>query len=341
MKVLFHAYNTCCQTESGGVQVRIRKIKALLEERGIIVDYFSTFETKLRNYDVLHIFSLKEESFGLVASAKKQGLKIVISPIVNTTKRRAHSITNSIRFARLFTRLSSESIEYQRYRIMQMCDYVFVESQTEAIFIEKYYRVAPSKIKVVPNGVEEPVPATDSIYEKLGKKCTYVLQVGRIEPLKNTLKTIQAVKGANYDLVVIGGKAAWGSDSYYNQCIDVAKSMSNVHMLGWLDPKSDLLSSAYQHAQAVVLPSETETFGLVALEGAMAGAHVCIANNLAILDFNVFNKELTFDSSDIKDIRRALDLAISTPKNNHLKDTVQRVFSWKSIIDEHINTYLL
>ena len=54
MKVLFQAYNTCCQTESGGVQVRVRKIKQLLENRGIYVDFFSPFSTKIKDYDVLH-----------------------------------------------------------------------------------------------------------------------------------------------------------------------------------------------------------------------------------------------------------------------------------------------
>lgn len=122
MKVLFQAYNTCCQTESGGVQVRVRKIKQLLENRGIQVDFFSTFNTKIKDYDVLHIFSLKEESLGIVKIAKKEGLKVVISPIVNTTPWRAKAIRNTLFFPHILRAMGIEPIEYQRYEMLQLCD---------------------------------------------------------------------------------------------------------------------------------------------------------------------------------------------------------------------------
>lgn len=339
MKILFHAYNTCCQSESGGVQVRVRKIKSLLEDRGHHVDFFSAFETKVKDYDVLHIFSLKEESLGIAACARNIGIKVVISPIVNTTPERARAVKNSIRFHKLFTPLSSESVEHQRYRLLQLCDSILVESKTEADFIKKYYRVDREKIKIVPNGVEEQPIASKAIFEKIGRECKYILQVGRIDENKNTLNTIRAVKGTKYDLVVIGGKASWDASDYYNQCLEEANKCPNVHLLGWVDSNSDLLASAYQNAHVVIMPSKTETFGLVAVEGAMAGAHVCMSNNLPILDFGVFKKEFTFDCTDTKDIRRVLDIAMSRQKDDEVKKQVEAVFSWKQIIDEHLNTY--
>lgn len=339
MKVLFHAYNTCCQTESGGVQVRIRKIKKLLEERGIQVDFFNAYETKIKDYDVLHLFYLKSETSSLISTAKKYGLKIVVSPIVNTTPYRAKSVRYGIMFGRLIRHFCSSPDEYIIYNSMKMVDFIFAESKTEADFITKYYKFNPDKIKIVPNGVDEPVPASKAIYGKIGKECKYVLQAGSIYPNKNLLNTIKAVKDADYQLVVVGGKASFTSDDYYNQCVEEAKKYSNVHMLGWLDPNSDLLASAYQNAQAVIMPSKSETFGLVAIEAAMAGAHVCLSNNLPILDFGVFKKEFTFDSSNIQDIRRVLDLAIITPKNDEVKNKAREVFSWDKIIDEHIDTY--
>lgn len=339
MKVLFQAYNTCCQTESGGVQVRIRKIKQLLENRGIQVDFFNTFNTKIKDYDVLHIFSLKEESLGVASTAKKLGLKVVISTIVNTTEWRAKAIRNTLFFPHVLRGLGIEPIEYQRYEILQLCDCIFVESKTEADFISKYYKVDSNKIKIVPNGVDLQPSASKSIYERIKPNRKYVLQVGRIDSNKNTLNTIKAVKGADYDLVIIGGKFSGATDHYYEKCIKEAEDMPNVHFLGWLDPKSDMLASAYQNSQAVIMPSKSETFGLVAVEAAMAGTHVCLSNNLAILDFGVFKKDFTFNSSNPKDIRRVLDKAMNTPKDNIVKELAQKVFSWDKIIDEHINTY--
>ena len=115
--------------------------------------------------------------------------------------------------------------------------------------------------------------------------------------------------------------------------------MKNVHFLGWFEPNSDMLLSAYQNSRAVVMPSKSETFGMVAIEAAMAGTHVCLSNNLAILDFGVFKKEFTFDSSNPRSIRKVLDLAVNTPKDDIVKKAASRVFSWSRIIDEHINTY--
>lgn len=339
MRVLLQAYNTCCQTESGGVQVRVRKIKNLLEKRGIHVDFFSPFETKLKDYDVLHVFSLQEESLGLVKSAKNIGLKVVVSPIVNTTPFRAKSIRNSLAFPRLLRHFGILLTEYDRCQILEYSDCVLVETQTEGEFVSKYYKVDPAKIKVVPNGVDDSVTAGKSIFEKIGKECDYVLQVGRIDLNKNLLNTIKAVKGANYDLVVIGGKSSWGTDSYYEQCVEEAKRTKNVHMLGWIDSKSELLASAYQNAQVVIVPSLSETFGLVAVEAAMYGANVCLSNTLAILDFGVFKKEFTFNPSDIKDIRRVLDYAISVPKTDDVKNKARKVFSWRNIIDDYITIY--
>lgn len=339
MKVLFHAYNTCCQNTSGGVQVRIRKIKKLLEEKGIQVDYFCPFDTKVIDYDVLHVFSLNEESLGLVKTAKNLGLKVVISTIVNTTPFRAKSIRNSLAFPRIMQHFGLLLTEYDRYQILKYCDYLFVESKTEADFISKYYKINMSKIRIVPNGVDEPRPADKSIFKTIGKECNYVLQVGRVDANKNLLRTIKAVRGASYDLVVIGGKSTWGTNSYYDNCVYEANISENVHMLGWLDRESSLLASAFQNAQVVILPSLSETFGLVAVEAAMYGANVCLSNNLPILDFNVFKKDFTFNPTDISDMRRVLDYAMSTPKSQDVKDLARTIFSWDTIIREHIKTY--
>lgn len=339
MKILFHAYNTCCQTESGGVQVRVRKIKSLLEERGHQVDFFNAFETKIKDYDVLHVFSLKEESLGVVKTAKGYGLKIVISPIVNTTNWRRNAIRNTMLFPHLLRHFGIEPIEYQRYEMLQLCDCIFVETKTEQSFIIKNYKVDSDKIKIVPNGVDIQPLASKSVFTKIGNDRPFVLQVGRIDSNKNTLSAIKALRGATYNFVIIGGVFAGSNDNYYNECLKESEGYDNIHFLGWADSNSDLLLSAYQNAQAVIIPSFSETFGLVSIEAAMAGTHVCLSNTLAILDFGVFEKDLTFNPYSQNEIRNVVDRAMATPKNSIVKDSAMRVFSWEKIIDEHLNTY--
>ena len=82
MKILIDSYSTCMQNDSGGVQIRIKKIMELLKEKNIIVDYFNKFSTKLTDYDILHIFSLNIENYTLIKYAKEIGLKVIISTVI-------------------------------------------------------------------------------------------------------------------------------------------------------------------------------------------------------------------------------------------------------------------
>ena len=66
MKILIESYSTCTQNESGGVQVRIKKIVELLRKKNITVDFFDKFNTKVIDYDILHIFMLNIENYELI-----------------------------------------------------------------------------------------------------------------------------------------------------------------------------------------------------------------------------------------------------------------------------------
>lgn len=337
MKVLFHAYNTCCQTASGGVQVRVRKIKAHLEARGIQVDFFSAFETKLKDYDVLHIFALHAETAGLISTAKKLGLKVVISTIVNILPSKAKAIDNSLRFSRFLSHYGMDTLWARCYKAVDSADTIIVETPEEARFINKHLRKPMKDIVVISNGVDEQKEVGDVAYDIIGSRKPYILQVGRIEGIKNTLSSIKAVKGANYNLVLVGGEFAGKKSDYYEQCLKEAGD--NVKFLGWLPSESDELLSVYQHAQALIIPSISETFGMVCLEGAMAGTHVCLSNTLPILDFDVFDRDLTFDPHDIKQIRKVMDKVISMPKDRTTYQKAKEIFSWNSVIDKHIELY--
>lgn len=332
MKVLFHAYNCCCQNEGGGVQVRIRRMQKLLTSKGIQVDFFNPYETKLRDYDVLHIFMLTLECQQLVDVAKSLGLKVVLSSIVSIREGRAIDFYRSL--PRQFT-----TAVMMKYNQLKKFDTIIAETSAEADFLNKHYKVPRDKMVIIPNGVDEIGPGGEDIFEKIGGRKKYVLQVGRFDANKNQLNVIKAVKDADYDLVLIGGSNVAGKDTYYETCLKAAEVSNRIHFLGWISAGSPLLNSAYRNAQVVILPSHHETFGLVATEGAMSGAHVCLSNTLAINEFNVFEKNYTFNPDDSRDIRRAIDKAMSTPKDEKLRNRAMEVFSWDKIAQQHIDIY--
>lgn len=339
MKILFHAYNTCCQAESGGVQVRVRKIKSLLEKKGVQVDLFNPYETKLSNYDILHLFMLTEETSELTRIAKLQGLKVVASSIT-TIYSYSPSVISIIRLLQPFQNKIGFYSNYQnRYNLYHQVDHIISETPEEKRYIQRLYHVDNQNISVVPNGVEVIEETDDKIYKLIGKKCRYVMQVGRADENKNLLNVIKAVKGAEYDLVVVGGRTPIDSGVYFDRCVKEAEGCNNIHFIGWLKSGSRELASAYKNAQAVIMPSYKETFGLVALEAAMAGCNVCLSNTLPILDFNVFDRNFTFDPRNVDEIRKVLDKAMVTPHNELIRRKAIEIFSWESIIEKHIDIY--
>ncbi len=332
MKILFHAYNCCCQNESGGVQVRIRRMQKLLSSKGVQVDFFNPYETKLKDYDVLHIFMLTVESQELVKLAKSLGLKVVLSSIVSIRE------GFLIDFFRSLPRQITTDV-MRKYYLLKKFDVIIAETPAEANFLHKHYKVPFAKMKIIPNGVDELGQGGDEIYGLIGGKKQYTLMVGRFDENKNQLNVIKALRDAEYDVVFVGGPNAAENTIYYETCVSEAKDNPRMHFLGWLPAGSSVLNSAYRNAHAVIVASHHETFGLVATEGAMAGAHVCLSKTLAINGFNVFKKEHTFNPDSIKDIRTVVDNAMKTPKDGNLKNKVIEVFSWDRIAQQHIDIY--
>lgn len=333
MKVVLTGYNTCCLNHTGGVQVRVKKIYELLSQRkDIEVEYFRPMETDFKSVDVLHLFKLEAEYFNLVMKAKSEGKKIVLSSVVPLDGGR------KLDFFKLVNKLPVLTIYKMQQLILDAVDYVIAETHQEAQFIAKHYKVNSNKILVIANGIDNFNYNGNEIFEKIGGKKEYILQVGIVHENKNQLNTIRALKNTNIDLVIIGGENN-GDMRYTNMCKKEAEGCDNIHFLGWVSNGSPLLKSAYAHAKVLAFPSFHETFGLVALEGAMAGCNMAMTKTLPIHDFHVFDDCWLFDPNNVEDMRVKLVDAFSTAKSNTVKERVTATFAWEKIINEHIELY--
>lgn len=332
MKILIDSYNTCNQNKAGGVQVRIKKIVELLEEKGIEVDLFNKFNTKVKDYDILHIFMLTPENYSLIKYAKNQGLKVVISTII--------PLINGIKID-IYRHLIKIPIP-TTYKIMiqslQLADMLIVETPAEKNFIIKHYKVKENKIHVIPNGMDEIEKKTFDIYKYINRGKKYILQVGRFDKNKNQLNVIKALKNTNIDVVFIGGPQD-KRDSYYKKCQKEAEGYENIHFLGWIEKNSPIIKSAYQNAELIVIPSHFETFGMVVLEAIAAEKKVAVSNTLPILEYNIIDKTGTFNPNNIEDIKNKVINIYKSKKNNVDIVNAKRNFEWNSIIDKHIKCY--
>ncbi len=333
MKVLFHAYNTCCQNEAGGVQVRMRRIHDLLIENSIHVDYFSPFETKIRDYDVLHVFSLNLESLALMKVAKDCGKLIVLSSIVNILGGWKIDL-----YRKFLGKLPIITTYKLLYETIHLADVIIAETEQERQFIHRHYLIELNKIVVIPNGVDLDSYEGKEIYDRIPGLQKYVLQVGRFDDNKNQLNVIKALKGTDIDVVFIGGEDSRGG-VYYEKCKREAGNDNHFHFLGWLHKDDLLLKSAYHWADTLVLPSHYETFGLVAIEAGVQGVKLVLSETLPICDYNCMRGVQTLCPDNIDSIKKSIIYTYNQQRTETLKKEIMKEFSWEKIIAQHIKVY--
>ena len=105
--------------------------------------------------------------------------------------------------------------------------------------------------------------------------------MGRIQPLKGadaaveTLAELLADGGEPYRLVVVGGPSGPHGEKSLSALHDVADARGVREHVHFVEPQPhELLSSYYRAADVCLVPSRSESFGLVALEAAACGTPV-------------------------------------------------------------------
>lgn len=331
-RILINTYDTAFQNKAGGVHNRIERTVDAIRNANVPVDYFDKFNSVIDDYDVLHVFMLNVESYGLIKLAKAKGKKVVISSIVTLSGKFQLSAYWLVRRMPIMTTYKI------LFEICRLADSIIVETNREAEFVKKYYHVEQSKIHIIPNGADAVTSESKVIYELIGKKCEYTLEVGRFDSNKNQLSVIRALKNTDIEVVFIGG-ASPSEPDYYERCVKEANGAENIHFLGWIDSKDDIIKSAYANAKALISSSFYETFGLTIIEGAMAGNIPVVSRTLPILEYEVFKDCITFDPNDIDDIREKTEYAMKQEKSPEFVRAITESFSWEKVANDHIDVY--
>ena len=164
-------------------------------------------------------------------------------------------------------------------------DRMLASCQAEADQLVELYGADPDRIEQVPPGVDH---AFFSPGDRTGARAALnlgpepvVLFVGRIQPLKQADLAVSALahmRHNNATLVVVGGPSGTDGHAELAHVHAVADQLGVTGRVRFVPPQPHhLLSSWYRAADVVVVPSRSESFGLVALEAAACGTPVVAA----------------------------------------------------------------
>jgi D-inositol-3-phosphate glycosyltransferase len=170
--------------------------------------------------------------------------------------------------------------------IIECSDAVLASCSVEADQIASLYGGEPGRIRIVPPGVDHAFfgpghrpQARRALGLPLDGRL--LLFVGRIQPLKRADVAIEALAelradgGEPYRLVVVGGPSGPHGEKSLQGLHDVADARGVREFVHFIEPQPhELLSSYYRAADVCLVPSRSESFGLVALEAAACGTPV-------------------------------------------------------------------
>lgn len=272
------------EVEPGFRVVHLRAGPTALVDRHTLVGLIDPFIDATRNwietsdltYDLLHA---NYWISGAVAHRLKHELELPLAATFHT-------------LARVKADAGIDDDPTQRARIehevIDCADLMLASTTEEATQLIDLYGASASRVEVVPPGVDHDVfhpvepAARMATRQALGLDGRVLLFAGRIQPLKGVdlaVRVLGELRDPEAVLVIVGG--ASGPEGHR----ELARAETLIRELGlggqvrFVSPqRHPELARYYRAADVCLVPSHTESFGLVALEAASCGTPVVAAD---------------------------------------------------------------
>jgi len=224
---------------------------------------------------------------------------------------------------------------------LRRTDKIVTVSESAKLEIAQHLNVKKSSISVVENTVNGSfyTPQSKTAIAAIKKKYElnkYFLFVGNIEPRKNLENLITAFEQANIKekttLFIVGGDG-WLNEAVYKQ-IEKAKSLGvDVRKNTSYVPDEDL-PALLSGAQALVLPSWHEGYGLPAVQAVACGTVALCADIPALQELTVKYGRMMelFKPDDTKALSKLFEKYASDEKARAVQTAVKR--NWDDVADE-------
>lgn len=353
----------------GGDGIQAIKTKQYIEEKykDIVIDILDDINLLTDSYDLVHIFNYATPQITLpfFKRAEELGLKIVSSPVywdysfssipftlIKSFKkdyvserfalfhRRLNQVFANIplpQFKKAYFYISNDFSRKVNYFIKHS-ELILPNSQEEGNLCCEFAKCTEGKkkIRVVHNGVDVSnvnIMNEKAFFSKYKLPRNYVLQVGRMEYLKNPLNLLAALKEDKDIAIVFLGNMSC-SPLYVEKLQQLAKERGNVYFVS--NVPHDEVYSFYKYASVHVLLSMRESPGLVSLEALSQGCPIVVADR-RFLPIDTYFRE-QFESVNPFDLKAIREAVLKSIKKEHYMVDLSN-FSWSEVARQTYEAY--
>jgi len=335
----------------GGHVVQLERTAQALRDSGIGVETSYSNIPEVTDVDLVHGFGLRAADIRYWHS---RGIPVALSTIywdrAYRTTRAERDLTARIlagrgvraaRFARAALRgrgaLLDASIRFSvdetvDYAAFESADLLLPNASGEGKSLVADFGVT-TPIVPVPNGVD---PVAFSAPGLPFEERQLVLYVGRVEPHKNQLGLINALKGSGIPLMIAGHEHP-DHAAYVRACRQAGEGWVDFH----LSPTSfgpDELADLYRRARVHVVPSWFETTGLVSLEAALSGCSIATTDRGHAGEY--FDRYAWYLDPGVNDsILRAVRNAWDSPPSPELRERILDRYTWSHVAQATLAAY--
>ena len=361
MKVLFCVRHNFYDSP-GGAQIQILKTKEYIERQGIKCDITTTpYGVNYNKYDIVHLTDLTwvYDLILYLEELKGYNVKKVLStiywpfddyaangsPFLQRLIYKTFGI-NGFEFAKALGKLflKKEKIYFQglknsylknQVNILNKVDWLLPNSKLEIDALNERLNLKLTNFSVVNNAID--IRHFNKILnkKKIEKNNNLITFVARIDPRKNQLNFLRALKNTQYKIRFIGNPGP-NCLGYFEKLKNEAKERGNVEFISHIS-QEEVFKNMIE-AKVNVLTSWIETPGLVSIEAAYAGCNIVVTDKGSVRDY--FHDYAYYCEPDnLESIKEQVELALSKKFNKNFKNFIIDNYDWNNAAGQTIDAY--
>jgi D-inositol-3-phosphate glycosyltransferase len=242
-------------------------------------------------------------------------------------------------------------------RVVADADAVVAPTAAEAALLRRHYHARPGQVHVVPPGVDLTVFRADG-HRAIPRRDLgggrLLLFVGRLQPLKGpdlAVRTLAALgsllpdDGVPTRLVIVGGPSGDGYGTVDPPALRrLAAELGVADRVALLAPRPHAeLAAVYRAADVLLVPSRSESFGLVALEAQACGTPVVAADVGGLRDIVRVGGGTLVRDHDPAAFARAVVPYLADPRVRSRASAAAvdgaRAFGWRRTAERTLDVY--